>query len=192
MRHLAQWHAVKEATKIKQSMSWSTAIYIRSIFFFNHHFQWINLVGETEADWYSVACFEPDHTPPPPSSVVWMPSVFCHLFSFSTWAAGQFDSHAFGAWEGNLSTRAKPVPTMRDCTNATKEAKWNLCPTCCDTAALTAEPQWLGGSVPPQSGCVLPWRMEDSRTPSPRSEPSHLTHLLDLDNKVTVTLTVWM
>lgn len=73
-----------------------------------------------------------------------------------------------------------------------KAAKWNLCPSCCDTAALTAEPHWLSGLMSPQSSCIMPWRMEDSCTPSPRSEPSHLTHLLDLDNKVTVTLTVWM
>lgn len=71
-----------------------------------------------------------------------------------------------------------------------KESKWNLCPSRCDTAALTAEPQWLSGIKSPQSSCIMPWRMEDSCAPSACSEPSHLTHLLDLDNEVTVTLIV--
>lgn len=71
-----------------------------------------------------------------------------------------------------------------------KEPKWDLCPSRCDMAALTAEPQWLSGIKSPQSSCIMPWRMEDSCAPSACSEPSHLTHLLDLDNEVTVTLIV--
>ncbi len=103
--------------------------------------------GKIKAYWcldtkYSPS-FKPDHTACfsclPFDTMYWMFSVFCHLFRLSIQVYLTCMSLERGRKLEHLAeARANNVRSHK----LHKEAKWNLCPSCCDTAELTAEPQW--------------------------------------------------
>lgn len=172
VRHLAQWNAVREAKRTLKHISGATPFMAFLIQIFSASFWKKDSSLKLYSLWHHAEysqCFYPFFL------------FFC--LTLMPLVRGT-------AWELEHlgEARANNVRWLK----LRRDARWNLCPSRCDTAALTTEPQWLSGIMSSQSSCTMPWRMGDSCTLSPSSEPSHLTHLLDLDNKVTVTLTVWM
>lgn len=101
VRHLAQWHAVRKARKMKEYAT-TTAISVHDIF--NSHFPCINWGGK-KVYWYLESkrspCFKPYRT-------AWALTVFpltlridClqYAVTFLSEHPMSFALHAFGAWE---------------------------------------------------------------------------------------------